>query len=199
MNRYEKLKVSLRYFLLGKDWFQAADALEYAALLHNGTRKDGTTPEFQHQIEMAHYMRTLLPSLIYPQETITSIILHDTPEDKNKSYEEIDTRYGTIVATATELMNKHRWAKKADQFKAIAEDAVASVSKGADRSNNLGSMQGVFTPEKQKLYIQEAKDYFLPMLKVARRNFVRQEAVYENEKHLLLSQISLLEHLHNKK
>lgn len=198
MKEYKKLKIALRYFLRGKDWYLALDALEYGARLHTGTRKDGVTPEFQHQVEMALYMCTLLPSLLYPQETIAAIILHDTPEDKAKSYDEMDTRFGTKVATATELMNKHRWSNKKDQFDALAEDAIGSVAKGADRSNNLSTMQGVFTLEKQRLYVKEAKELFIPMLKAARRNFVFQEPIYENEKLILLSQIDLLTHLHTK-
>jgi len=200
---YEKLKISLRYFCLGKEWYKAVEALEYAATLHSGTRKDGITPEFQHQLQMAHYVRTLIPSLIYPEETIIAVILHDTPEDKenedqNASSAAIERRFGPRVAKATDLANKHRWASKTKQFEELAKDAIGSVVKGSDRSNNLGSMQGVFTDEKQKRYIEETIELFLPMLKAARRHFPQQEPIYENEKHLLLSQIDLLKHLHNK-
>ena len=53
-------------------------------------------------------------------------------------------------------------------------------------------MIGVFSQPRQDKYIKEVEDYFLPMLKTARRNFVRQESAYENIKHVLNSQIELL-------
>lgn len=190
--QYEKLRVSLRYYLLGKEYWQAADALEFAGKYHTGLRKDGKTPEFQHQIEMAHYARTLLPSLLYPEDTITAILLHDTPEDYNVKTEILATRYNDRVAYATELMDKNRWKSQHSQFEAIAGDAIASIAKGADRMHNIQSMVGVFTKEKQDKYMNEAELLFLPMLKTARRNFVRQEAAYENIKHVLTSQIELL-------
>lgn len=192
MNEYEKLRIALRYWLLGKEFYQAADALEFAGSYHTGTRKDGVTPEFQHQIEMAHYVRTLLPSLLFPEDTITAVILHDTPEDYNVSSETIANRYNDRVAYATELMDKNRWSTPAKQFAAISTDPIASIAKGADRMHNIQSMVGVFTVEKQIAYIKEAENLFIPMLKVARRKFPQQELAYENIKHVLLSQIELL-------
>jgi hypothetical protein len=58
-------------------------------------------------------------------------------------------------------------------------------------------MVGVFTIEKQRDYIQETQDYILPALKEARRRFPRQEPAYENIKHMLKSQIELLQAAHS--
>ena len=68
---------------------------------------------------------------------------------------------------------------------------IASVCKGFDRVHNLMSMLGGFTPEKQVSYIQETKDFTIPMLKLARRNFPSQECVYENIKFIMMNQIQL--------
>jgi hypothetical protein len=62
--------------------------------------------------------------------------------------------------------------------------------------HNLQTMVGVFTFEKQKTYIVEVRVLFLPMLKAARRNFPQQVLAYENIKHVLLSQIELIEAMH---
>jgi (p)ppGpp synthase/HD superfamily hydrolase len=191
MNQFEKLKITLRYFLLGREYYMAADALEYAAQYHTGFRKDGVTPEFQHQIEIAHYVRTLLPSLMFPEDTIAAVLLHDVPEDYGVPHAEISNRFGPKVGRAVFLMDKNSNAN----FAAIGEDPIASIAKGGDRSHNLQSMQGVFTREKQLKYIAEARNDFLPMLKTARRLFPKQEAAYENIKHMLNSQLELLEAL----
>jgi hypothetical protein len=57
-------------------------------------------------------------------------------------------------------------------------------------------MAEVFTLEKQKKYIKEVLDLFFPMLKNARRNFPAQVLAYENIKHMLKSQIQLIEVMH---
>ena len=61
---------------------------------------------------------------------------------------------------------------------------------------NLQSMVGVFKLEKQKEYIREVHDLFFPMLKKARRLFPHQVNAYENIKHILESQIQLIEAVH---
>lgn len=191
MNNYEKLRVSLRYFLLGKEFYKAADALEFASVYHNGFRKDGVTPEFQHQVEIAHYLRTLLPSFMYPEETITAAILHDVTEDYGVLSSTIADRYGDVVSIAVNLLDKN--GKSSDvYFKGIAGNPIASIVKGGDRIHNIQSMVGVFSPEKQTKYIKEVEEHFLPMLKVARLRFVRQESAYQNIKHMLTSQLQLL-------
>lgn len=193
---YEKLSISLRYFLLGKEYYETARALEFAAEYHTGLRKDGITPELQHQVEIVHYLRTLLPSYIYPEDTLTAGVLHDTREDYPQSELEILQNFRPRVARAVELLDKNGKTKKF-YFEQIAQDEIASIVKGADRVHNLQSMIGVFTPEKQIAYVGEVEEYFLPMLKHARRKFPQQENAYENIKHLLNSQIELIKELHS--
>lgn len=190
-SQYDKLKVSLRYFLLGAQFYKAADALEFAAGYHNGFRKDGVTPEFQHQIEICHYLRTLLPSFMYPEETLTAAILHDVTEDYGVLSSTIRERYGDDVSLAVQLLDKNGKDPNV-YFGGIGSNAIASVVKGGDRMHNIQTMVGVFSPEKQVKYIKEVEEHFLPMLKAARRKFVRQENAYENIKHVLSSQLELL-------
>lgn len=200
MNKFEKLRLALRYWLLARaevqpDYYRVLDALEYAGQFHQGSRKDGVTPEFQHQLEIVQYLRTLHSSLMFPVQTLAAGLLHDVAEDYDVGFEELEDRFGKDIAHPVVLLTKkHRGTQvPADAyFQRIAEDAVASVVKGADRINNLQSMLGVFSLEKQARYCAEAEQHFLPMLKEARRRFPRQEAVYENEKLVMRSQLTLL-------
>jgi hypothetical protein len=57
-------------------------------------------------------------------------------------------------------------------------------------------MVGVFKLEKLKEYIREVYELFFPMLKKARRLFLHQVNAYENIKHILESQIQLIEAVH---
>ena len=196
MDEYKKLKIALRYFLIGKDYFAAVDALEFAAKYHINTRKDGVTPEFQHQVEIAHYTRTLLPSLLYPQETITAVLLHDVTEDYNIPHAEITERFGSIVGNAVELLDKN--GKTSDHyFASIAESPIASIVKGGDRIHNLQTMHSAFSHTKQVAYAAEVENYFLPMIKSAKRLHAKQEPAYENIKHVLTSQLELVRRIHS--
>ncbi len=206
----DKSAIALRYWLQGaaeaeagrpggRDWFLAMQAMEFAAQYHVGFRKDGVTPEFHHQIGIANYIRTLHHWLMHPVETICVAFLHDVPEDKGVSIEEIRRLFGDLVADAVWRMTKEFRGVRRDDvllFQEMARCPIASVVKGADRINNLQSMVGVFSPAKQISYVGEARELFLPMLKTARTNFRRQNGAYENIKLVMQSQMALITAIH---
>ena len=195
MNDSNKKRLILRYYLLGKSFNNAVKAFEYSKDLHVGKRKDGVTPEFDHQVDIALYIKTIHEQLLYPEDTFSAVFLHDTPEDKDIGFEEIDVLFGRQVMSAVKLLTKkHRGEKMPIDYyyKLIADDPIASVVKGADRMHNIQHMQSCFTKEKQLKYIEETEELVLPMLKTSKRTFVQQENIYENIKLILLSQIDLL-------
>ncbi len=63
IDEFTKSCIALRYWLLGRQWHLASEALEFAQAYHTGTRKDGVTPEMAHQVHVAHYQRTLAAAL----------------------------------------------------------------------------------------------------------------------------------------
>lgn len=197
---YNKLYLSLKYYLLGREYFVALRALNFARTYHQGTRKDGVTPEFQHQLEIALYLTTLKD--IKNEETLLACaLLHDVMEDYNVSLEELTKEFGADIARIVELLTKKFRGKNKDYpsyFFWIGKDPIASLVKGTDRINNVQTMVGVFTLEKQKSYATEVNEYFLPMLKRAKYNFPEQSFAYFNIIHMLKSQLELLEALHGK-
>lgn len=203
MDIFKKKALTLRQYLAGAGYFNALIAMEFASKHHTGKRKDGVTPEFDHQVSIALFALTL-PNLMFREEVITTIFLHDVREDYHITDAEIralfsDQAFATRVARAVENMTKEWRGEKKDEvalFAAMAEDPIASIAKGCDRIHNFQSMIRVFKLAKQKAYIQEAIDLFFPMLKTARRQFPHQALAYENIKHMLLSQIELLMAMH---
>ena len=198
-----KRLIALRFWLQGRDYHKALRAMEYNRQLFQGTRKDGITPEFDHHVCQAQYLRTL-PGLLHPEATLAAIFFHDTPEDRNIAFDEIrmlypeDPSFGDLVAQATRKVTKTWRGKSFDEdtlFEAMADCPVASVVKGGDRIHNLQSMVGVFTLEKKRSYLEETERQILPMLKRAERNFPEQEPAYKNIRTVLKMQVSLVDAL----
>jgi (p)ppGpp synthase/HD superfamily hydrolase len=204
--RYNKKLLVLRSMLIGAGYSNALIAMEFGRKLHCGTRKDGITHEFQHQVEIALYALTLpITCPLFREALICVIFLHDCREDFDITDAEIralflDAVFAAMVAKGVDAMTKKFRGIElpADQvFAEIAADELASIAKGCDRIHNLQTMVGVFGIEKQKSYIGEVKSRFLPMLKLARRSFPRHVMAYENIKHVMLSQIELVEAMHS--
>ena len=196
MNGYSKQRIALRYWLLGAGFHKAAEALDFAEQYHTGMRKDGTTPELAHQVQIAHFIRTQLGSVRYPQETLMVALLHDVREDHDVSDAQVRSLFGDLVADAVDTMTKEFRGVRRDDvalFERMAQNPISSVNKPADRINNQGSMVGVFSPQKMAEYVEETRELFLPMLKKAKRAFPDQEPVYEAAKLVLVGQIDLVE------
>lgn len=201
-NNYQKLFIAMRYWLIGmsnydKQYLVALKALEYAKKIHLGFRKDGKTPEFQHQVEIAHYLRTLYSGIKYPGETLAAAFLHDVPEDYDIAFEELENLFGKQVTDAVYLLTKVYRGEKKDMntyFEEMVQCPIASLIKGVDRINNHQTMHPVFTEEKQKEYINETDKYIIPMLKKARHIHIEQEFLYENIKFILKSQMIMVNH-----
>lgn len=206
MTKFEKKLLTLRQQLIGARYYGALAALDFAMGYHTGTRKDGITPEFQHQVEIALYALTLM-DIKFREQVITTIMLHDVREDYQITDNEIRTvlkecepSFIDQVATAVENMTKEWRGKRKneiDLFNAMAEDPIASIAKGCDRIHNLQSMVGVFNVSKQKEYIDEVETLFVPMLKKARKRFAYQHCAYMNILHVMRSQCELIQAIHN--
>jgi (p)ppGpp synthase/HD superfamily hydrolase len=196
MDYLQKRLIVLRSWLGAKEYFRALKALEFALSYHTGTRKDGVTPEYAHQILIAMYMKTLSKGLLFPEETFITIFCHDLVEDHDVSIQYITEKFDEKSGYAVELLTKLDFGiEKPPEYyyNEIATDPIASVAKGGDRIHNIQSMPTVFTREKQKEYIVETETLVLPMIKRAKRNFPEQESIYENIKLVLISQIELIE------
>ena len=191
MNQFEKMRIAMRYWLHGKGYTNALRAMNFAASYHTGLRKDKVTPEFHHQISITSYLRTL-PSLIEQEVVLAAGFLHDVVEDYDVSIQVIKNEFGEAVAFAVDLLTKDKYTNKEGYYEAMRTCPNASILKGADRMHNFQTMNDVFDMKKKKDYIDECRDYILPMLKSARYNFPQQEPAYENIKLVLMSQIELI-------
>lgn len=198
MDRYNKISIALQNYLHGAKYYTALRAFEFAKRIHVGTRKDGITPEFQHQLEIALYITTLR-NVEFEEGVIAVALLHDILEDyADVGVQELERLVGELITNAVVVISKSvqgkvRYHNIDEYFDGITCNPIVSIVKGADRIHNLQSMSGVFTVDKQRQYLAETIIYFLPMLKKAAGLFPIQYLAYMNMRTTLKSQIQLLE------
>lgn len=201
---HEKRLSALRGHLRGAKMTMAIKALEYARRYHTGLRKDKVSPIFSHQVAIGFHVLDL-PGLIYPEETVATVMLHDTVEDHGAHHEEIIlNRFGSLVHAGVMSVTKkipvyvgdtkvHTIERDEDElFAAMANEPIGSIVKPADRSHNQKTMGGVFTPEKQISYVDFTDERIIPMMHEARENFPEQYAAYMLLQDKLESQAALV-------
>jgi len=204
---FSKLMISARYWLLGMaegdpEYFKVIEAMELGAAHHDGYRNGGD-PEFIHQLQIFHYLRTMHKHIRSPKRVYMLVFLHDALEDANQKTKiyidpaEIERRFGEAFLVKLKKMSKEILGVKNPDFSldAVFEDEDTSVAKGGDRVNNVSSMIGVFKRPRLERYVKETMEEFLPRLKKARRLFPYQEAVFENIKLELVGTLTLIGHI----
>ena len=201
LSNFEKMMISARYWLLGlaendPRYYKVLEALEYGREHHDGQRNGGE-PEFIHQLGIFHHLRTMHKHLRNPVTVYILVFLHDTVEDKNVPLLEIEQIWGAEIARKLDLLSKEVLGVKKENYSLdpVFADEDCAVVKGGDRVNNVSSMVGVFKRARLERYVKETIDEFFPRLKVARRKFPDQEAVFENIKLELSNQLSLISHI----
>uniref|UniRef100_UPI0039B655B1 hypothetical protein n=1 Tax=Vibrio vulnificus TaxID=672 RepID=UPI0039B655B1 len=76
---------------------------------HTGLRKDGSTPEIQHQYEICLYLLTILGNSPKAPEIIAAALLHDLYEDYGVPIETIAAATSGEIAVAVVRLSKVRY------------------------------------------------------------------------------------------
>jgi len=189
MDKYDKLRVSMKYYLTGRRYYTALRAYEFGREFHQNLRKDKKTPEYQHQLEIAHFLR-LFDDGPHFEPVLSATFLHDIREDFQISKEEITEKFGLeayeIIWFMTKKYRKDKITNE-EYYRLISDNTYAALLKGADRINNIKSMEGAFSVEKKLSYIEETEKYVIPMLKKARIKHPEHETKFEHIKFILES------------
>ena len=210
---FDKLKISARYWLLGMavhdpEYNKVLEVMEYGLEHHTGKRNGGE-PEFIHQLKIFHWVRLFHKFLKNPVLVYQLIFLHDAVEDPQKtkvddgkggekvqikyvSLEEVAQRWGPVLAEKLRLISKEIMGIKNPDYSldTIFADEDLSIVKAGDRVDNVSTMVGVFKLERLMRYVKETVEEFLDRIKMSRRKFPHQEAIYEAAKMDLVNQLS---------
>lgn len=207
ITRHEKQLIAARYWLSGlaeldPRFYLCVDALEKCVEHHNGVRNGGE-PEWSHQVGIFHQVRTKHKHIANPVIVYCLIFLHDMVEDPNQetgafiSLDEIEHQFGEQIMLKVKKVSKEILGQKNPDydFDEIFSDEDCSIAKGGDRCNNISTMVGVFKRPRLERYVKETCDEFFPRLKMARRKFPHQEAIYESMKLEMVNQLQLIQHI----
>jgi (p)ppGpp synthase/HD superfamily hydrolase len=83
------------------------DAVSYAAAAHRSQlRKDGQTPYFAHAVRVCLILRQLFG--IEDEAILVASVLHDTIEDTTTDFDDLEKRFGTVVAEYVALLSKDK-------------------------------------------------------------------------------------------
>lgn len=188
---YKKTRSVFRHYILGKvkSDKRYLDVLRMMALIekyHTGKRKNGEA-ELSHQYAICAYLMTIEDSLEDPVSCYVVALAHDLYEDYPESEKELRELFAKYVEMIIRI-SKIRNGIAIDKFVYFNEMAlcmICSIVKLCDRFHNFSTMVEPFNREKQLSYLEDLDDFFLPLLKEAKRRFPEQTAAYENLKFVL--------------
>jgi len=101
--------------------------------------------------------------------------LHDVCEDCGVSLEELPVndkvRRGVELMTFKVMEGETKEIAKNRYYNMLVQSREASITKLIDRCHNVSTMAGTFTTEKLKAYIEETREYVLPLLRQVKEKY----------------------------
>lgn len=147
------------------------DACAFGDVAHIKDKRKSGEPYITHPIAVAE----ILAGFRLDRDTIIAAILHDTVEDTEVSDEQIEERYGKVVARLVDGVTKlkssshNKQQNKAATFHKILtatlNDPRVLIIKLADRLHNMSTLDAV-RPEKQRATAQETLDFYVPFARL---------------------------------
>jgi GTP pyrophosphokinase len=184
---FERVIQEMREYLPAPAIASVERAYEYAANAHEGQLRKSGEPYLVHLVATALY----LASLRMDVTSIASGLLHDTIEDTEVTYLDLEREFGRAVARIVEGVSKfgeighrhRRWTAEHGEsderrarvdrqklqaenvrkmFLAMAEDPRVVIVKLADRLHNMRTLE-FQSPEKQHRIALDTREIYAPL------------------------------------
>ncbi len=162
----------IKLYLVDFDVKKFIRAFEFAEAAHRGQiRKDGKTPYIAHPMEVVK----ILISLHADEETLISAILHDVPEDTERTIEEVKAAFGEKVAFLVDGVTKlskvhyqndmpqHQVESMRKLFLHSGEDLRVILIKLADRLHNMQTLANLSDVAKRLRISRETLEIYVPI------------------------------------
>ena len=168
----EKMYTYIRGFASGLGMEQTLQALTFARDKHSGQMRKSGDPYIVHPLTMACNALSLG---IKDDNIIATILLHDVCEDCGVSVNELPVndkvKRGVDLMTFSVMDGETKETAKVRYYNMLLESKEAAFTKLIDRCHNVSTMAGTFTKEKLKAYIEETRQYVLPLLRKVKQKY----------------------------
>ena len=145
-------------------------AYEYAKVMHGSQTRSSGEPYYTHPVEVA----SLLADMKLDTPTICTAILHDTIEDTEATFEDLEREFSREIAVLvngvsklTRIESQTFEGKQGENFRklvlAMSEDIRVLLVKLADRLHNMRTLHHITKPEKRKRIAMETIDIYAPL------------------------------------
>lgn len=165
----ELMSVCKQYINDKKQLRQIEVAYYFAEKKHSHQKRKSGEPFIYHPLSTAYF----LAQWKMGASTIICGLLHDTIEDTETTFEEIDDIFGNDIASITEAVTKVSYFTKENRdaikgeylkklFVSMVQDIRVIIVKIADRMHNILTLE-FQSPEKQKKIANETLDIYVPL------------------------------------
>lgn len=162
----EKMYTYIRGYASALEMQQTLRALAFARDKHKRQVRKSGDPYIVHPLTMACDALSLG---IKDDNVIATILLHDVCEDCEVSLEELpvnaQVRRGVELMTFNVMDGETKDTAKVRYYNMLLCSKEAAYTKLLDRCHNVSTMAGTFSKEKLLNYIDETRDYILPLLR----------------------------------
>lgn len=145
-------------------------AYDFASNAHKNQKRYSGDPYISHPIEVA----SILCDLKVDTATITTALLHDTVEDTDATYNELDKLFGKEIAELVDgvtkiskLENKSVEYSVAENFRklilATSKDIRVLLVKLADRLHNMRTLNNIIDENKKNRIAKETMEIYAPL------------------------------------
>ena len=151
-----------------EDLLRIKDAYAFAAMAHEGQKRNTGEPYIMHPVAVANIAAE---ELELDANTVIASFLHDVVEDTPYTLEEIRERFGEDVAFLVDAVTKRKkrnyeHTKQVDNYRQILEsvhyDIRALLVKLSDRLHNMRTLDSM-RPDKQMKIAGETDFFYAPL------------------------------------
>ena len=190
----EKMYTYLRGYASGAEMKDTLKALSYAREKHAGQLRKSGEPYIVHPLMMAC---NAVAMGIRDDTVVATILLHDVCEDCGVSLAELPVsdavRRGVDLMTFRIMDGETREIAKNRYYNMLLQSREAALTKLIDRCHNVSSMAGTFSVEKLKAYIEETRQYVLPLLRKIKNQYPEEADILFVLKYHIVSVVDSIE------
>jgi guanosine-3',5'-bis(diphosphate) 3'-pyrophosphohydrolase len=163
IDKYKSYGVTLDEEMVGK-------AIQFAIKYHGSQHRESGAPYYEHPLAVAE----IVAQMKFDSASIVTAILHDTIEDTELTYEDIEQQFSPDIAKLvdgvtklTKIELKSYDVRQAENFRkllmAISSDIRVLVVKLADRLHNMRTIDFVSKQEKKERISLETLEIYAPL------------------------------------